>query len=56
MISSAQKSKMEEIDRRLTALEENSHPPVEWEEKIKKIRLELDNLYKKLKRGGNGLG
>ena len=51
-MSSAQKSKMEEIDRRLTALEENSHPPVKWEEKINQIREELDHLYEKLARYG----
>ena len=41
-----------DLEKRIQKLEENSHPPVEWEKKIDRIRKELDLLYEKLARYG----
>ena len=43
---------METLKNRVSALEADSHPPVEWEAKIERIRQELDLLYEKLTRYG----
>ena len=52
MKSQRELKKDSEIEERLRRLEENSHPPVEWEEKIERLRLELDHLYEKLNKYG----
>ena len=52
MRSEKEVKQSDDLEARLQRLEENSHPPVEWEKKIERIRQELDLLYKKLARYG----
>jgi uncharacterized coiled-coil protein SlyX len=40
------------LEERIEALEEDSHPPVGWEEKIRRLEAEMKHLYEKLEKYG----
>ena len=52
MKSQKELNKDKDIEIRLRILEEYSHRPVQWEEKINRLRQELDSLYERLNRYG----
>ena len=45
-------SSLNELKERIEALEEDSHPPVAWQQKIRDLEAEIRELMEKLEKYG----
>ena len=48
MTSQNELKKINKLEARIHALEEDSHPPVAWQQKITDLELQIKELMKKL--------